>query len=215
MIYKYLQIPKIAKYLFPNSYFVTKNNEILITFDDSPNIKTTKNILKILNNYKIQALFFCNGASIQGNEYKELILEIAQNGHEIGSHSYNHINLQNLTYKQVYYQIQKNNLILEDILNKRIRYFRAPYGRFLNCSLMKILKDLKLVNVMWSLMSYDYLGDLKLTKKIIQQKIKSNSIVVFHDNNKTIDNIEEILKFFIEEIHKKELKIGDVKGCLK
>jgi peptidoglycan/xylan/chitin deacetylase (PgdA/CDA1 family) len=80
---------------------------------------------------------------------------------------------------------------------------------------MKILKDLKLVNVMWSLMSYDYLGDLKLTKKIIQQKIKSNSIVVFHDNNKTIDNIEEILKFFIEKIHKKELKIGDVKGCLK
>jgi peptidoglycan/xylan/chitin deacetylase (PgdA/CDA1 family) len=78
----------LYKILFPNVFWNTKNNKVLLTIDDSPTNKGTEKVLKILNYYSIKVLFF-----VKGNEcehYSNLLKEIYSENHCIGNHSFNH-----------------------------------------------------------------------------------------------------------------------------
>ena len=60
---------------------------IALTFDDGPGPYTAR-LLDGLAQYHARATFFVLGCRIPGNE--ELLVRMAQEGHEIGNHSYSH-----------------------------------------------------------------------------------------------------------------------------
>jgi peptidoglycan/xylan/chitin deacetylase (PgdA/CDA1 family) len=74
---------------------VTCNNvQILLTFDDGPHPTYTQEIVQILNNHKIQGLFFLSANKLDNKKSNENLIKIvrsmAKDGHKIGSHGYNH-----------------------------------------------------------------------------------------------------------------------------
>lgn len=59
-----------------------------LTFDDGPRTSTTSRLLDGLALREIQATFFLVGDRIQGQEV--LVRRMAEDGHQIGVHSYDH-----------------------------------------------------------------------------------------------------------------------------
>jgi len=84
----------------------------------------TKKILDILDEYQINATFFCLGWVAE--RQSDLIKEILARGHEVASHGYAHQPI----YKQspdIFRQdIRKTKKILEDITGKPVFGYRAP-----------------------------------------------------------------------------------------
>lgn len=63
-------------------------NKIFITVDDGPYAKATPEVLDVLNRYGVRATFFVVGK--QAETYPHLLRRIYNEGHSIGSHTYEH-----------------------------------------------------------------------------------------------------------------------------
>lgn len=210
---KYLYNPPgIIKKVFSDFNWTTINNEVLITFDDGPNPGSSEKILKILNEEKIKSLFLCVGNNISQNG--SLVEEILSEGHEIGNHTYNHTQITKVGKSTFIDEIKKTTSIMCSKYNYKMEYFRPPHGKF-NFGLNGILKELELKNVMWSLLTYDYKNDINIVKFSVRKYLNKNSIVVFHDSNKSKEIIESSIRFTLDETQRRGFKIGVPKECLK
>lgn len=109
--------------------------EIALTFDDGPG-KNTEAVLAILRDKKVKATFFLLGTSIEGKS--SLVKEIAEDGHEIGSHTYGHINFYKYKYStpenykilkaKISDELLKNQKLIEKITGRRPKLVRFPHG---------------------------------------------------------------------------------------
>lgn len=99
---------------------------VALTFDDGPRAKTTGPLLDGLLERGVNATFFLVGEQIEGNE--ELIHRMADEGHQIGNHTYSHVRLLTAEKNTVIEEIQKTEVILENLLGKSGFWLRPPYG---------------------------------------------------------------------------------------
>ena len=77
-------------------------------------------MLKLLRKYDLKACFFIPGGTIEG--YPDMARQVFDEGHEIGFHSYSHVNPADLSYEQ-----QKEDF--EKGLEMFHKFFKArPYG---------------------------------------------------------------------------------------
>ena len=204
--------PLILKTVFNNYYWNTVNNKILVTFDDGPNPSSTELILKSLSLAGIKGLFFCIGENAR--KYPELIKMILAEGHSIGNHTFNHILLSSLSPEERKNQISSVSQYFLDKFDLKLAYFRPPYGKF-QLSTAGLLKEIKLKNVMWSLLTYDYRNDFSIVKFAVEKYLKFNSIIVLHDSNKSKLIISDSIKFISDETQKQHYQFGAAEECLK
>jgi peptidoglycan/xylan/chitin deacetylase (PgdA/CDA1 family) len=142
-----------------------------------------------------------------------LTSEIIKEGHIIGNHTYNHKKLTEPGFDD-YTEIDRYNELAKEKLGIEVRYFRPPHGRF-NISTGKMLKKKKLVNVMWSLLTYDFKGDLSLVKYSVVHYLKKNSIIVLHDSLKSCNIILDSISFIADEVSARGYRFGEPTECLK
>ncbi|MFO7526207.1 MAG: polysaccharide deacetylase family protein [Ignavibacteriaceae bacterium] len=204
--------PLLIRKLFSDFHWTTSNNKILLTFDDGPTKELTEIILNTLKELGINALFFCVGQNIERNS--ELAKEILLQGHSIGNHNYSHKSLIKLSIEDQVSEIKKCNDVMLNKLGIEPVYYRPPYGRY-RLSTNKLLKKFKLKNIMWSLLTYDYKNDFNLVKFAVDKNLKSNSIIVLHDNIKSKDIIIDSIRYIAEQADKKGYSFGEPAECLK
>lgn len=210
---KYLYDPPlILKKLFRKTNWNTPNNKILLSFDDGPIPQTTESILKLLNNYNIKAMFFCVGNNI--SKYPELARNILENGHSIGNHTYNHQIPTKLSSKKLVEEISMFNCLMHDNFNYNVEYFRPPHGRF-DLKTLAVIKEHKLKNVMWSLLTYDYKNNINIVKFAVNNFLTNSSIVVLHDSIKSSGIILDSIKMIVHEAYKKGFEFGAPEECLR
>lgn len=203
--------PLIIKQAFPDFRWESTIDKILLTFDDGPVSGITDNILNKLNDYKIKALFFCVGNNIQKNP--SLAAELLKEGHIVGNHTFNHQKLNKPGFDAIA-EIDRFNELAKERLGIEVKYFRPPHGRF-NLSTGKLLKEKKLINVMWSLLTHDYEGNLSIVKHSVVKYLKKNSIIVLHDSLKSNNIILDSISFIADEAREKGFKFGEPTECLK
>ncbi len=104
--------------------------------------KNTRKILSILEEHNIKATFFILGWT--ANKHPEIVKEIAQQGHEIGCHSYYHRLVYNLTPEEFREDTKKAKDTLEQISGNKVNGYRAPSYSITQKSLwaIQILNDL-------------------------------------------------------------------------
>ena len=202
--------PVIVKKMFPSFRWESKVKKILLTFDDGPVPGLTELILRKLSDNNIKGLFFCVGSNIK--KYPSLIEDIIKEGHCLGNHTYNHTNLTSPDFNPIV-EIDGINRYIYDKYGIEIKYFRPPHGRF-NLYTNKILKERNMVNVMWSLLSYDFTGDLSKVKMSVSWCLQNNSIVVLHDNIKSGNIISDSIDYIVREAENKGLSFGEPVECL-
>lgn len=88
-------------------------------------IESLPYLLNLLEELKIKATFFCVGKSAA--KLPTQIKSLFKEGHEIGSHGFNHIRLEQLSLKRLKQELIDSKKCLEDIISQPIQGFRAPY----------------------------------------------------------------------------------------
>jgi len=101
-----------------------------LDFDLWPNyesriMKTTTILLELFKKYKVTATFFTLGYIAE--QFPELIERIVQEGHEVASHSYSHLDIRKITKDQFESDLVKSINILEKTAGEKIHGFRAPF----------------------------------------------------------------------------------------
>jgi peptidoglycan-N-acetylglucosamine deacetylase len=174
---------RILQSVFPSVLFSTTAHGIHLTFDDGPHPLATPLVLEILRARHIRASFFLLGKNVE--QYPDLAQQIVAEGHQIGNHTYTHSNIffkGRVFAKQELLQTEE---IFEAVLEKRSKYFRPPYGYF-HFSLLRVLQELNMTCVLWSVDSKDYRPSQQwnIQHRIVQQT-SNGSILLFHDNKNT------------------------------
>jgi len=203
--------PKIIRKIFSGFVWESKVNKILVTFDDGPNPNTTDKILKILEETGISALFFCVGNNVQ--KYGELAKAIISQNHEIGNHCFHHERIHTLSRTEFQATLLRTNEIIQETTGRRCNYFRPPHGKF-SLGTNGVLREQKLSNVMWSLLTLDYKNDLKVVNFGLEKYLSSNAIVVFHDSNKSSQIICDSIKLLSDEVARNNYQFGTPSECL-
>lgn len=204
--------PVLVQKIFSNFIWKTSNNKILLTFDDGPTEKATLKILSLLKSNDIKAVFFCVGNNV--SQSPNLAEKILEEGHTIANHTMNHKIITKLNREESYNEIQPFKELMEEKFNYKVKYFRPAHGRF-NFRTGKILSELNLKCVMWNLLSYDFENKFEKVKYGIDNYLREDSIIVFHDNVKCESNIVESLKYTIEKVAEKGFQFGEPKECLR
>jgi peptidoglycan-N-acetylglucosamine deacetylase len=182
--------------LFYKKIFNPKGSEkvIYLTFDDGPSSETTQEILNMLNHYSIKATFFCLGENV---EKEKNLFEILKQSQVIGNHGYSHLNGFKISAKSFVENVEQADLLIKS------PFFRPPYGKITPMQ-YHLIKD-KYTLVLWSDMPGDF--DASITKeqllKRLMDAIYPSSIIVLHDNLKSIDKLLYALPKFIEEALKR------------
>ena len=89
----------------------TDENIIALTFDDGPDDNYTPKILEHLKNENVKATFFITG--VRAQEFPKVLKRIADEGHVIGSHGFQHQKFSNLDSIQIKQDLEKNHDLIE------------------------------------------------------------------------------------------------------
>ncbi|MGM0600644.1 MAG: polysaccharide deacetylase family protein [Candidatus Rifleibacteriota bacterium] len=132
---------------------LSQQQKIILTFDDGPHPRTTPEILKILKDRNLKAIFFVLGLQVE--KYPHLVKQIASEGHIIGNHSYDHKNFTKITQNQLIEQIQKTNRLIKNITGKNPRFLRPPYGA-VNKNVLSLAQREEMNILQWSIDPRDW-----------------------------------------------------------
>ena len=86
------------------THFATDNTIAALAFDDGPHPEYTPRLLDILEKYKVRATFFMIGKG--AIEHPSIVKRIAQSGHAIGNHSWDHASFTTIRGKERREQIR-------------------------------------------------------------------------------------------------------------
>lgn len=96
---------------------------VVLTFDDGPSNYTTE-ILDTLKKKHVKATFFVVGS--QAAKYP-ILDRMYDQGHEIGNHTYNHVNLSKVPAWRMRFELNVTRIIIASQINHSTRLFRPPY----------------------------------------------------------------------------------------
>jgi peptidoglycan/xylan/chitin deacetylase (PgdA/CDA1 family) len=106
---------------------------IALTFDDGPS-KWTRDIVRELDEYGFKATFFVTSSNLDhdldypDSKYPDLIRKMVDMGHQIGSHTYWHQNLDRLDQDTIAAEMLNNERALYNILGEVPTYMRPPFA---------------------------------------------------------------------------------------
>ncbi|MBY8827577.1 polysaccharide deacetylase family protein [Hephaestia mangrovi] len=113
----------------PSPYVVQRtgniHGDVALTFDDGPDPEWTPRILSILEARHVPATFFIVGENALTQ--RGLLQRMVRDGDEVGSHTYTHPNLANVSHRQVALELNANQRLFQAFTGHSLRLFRAPY----------------------------------------------------------------------------------------
>jgi peptidoglycan/xylan/chitin deacetylase (PgdA/CDA1 family) len=126
-----------------------------LTFDDVPDTNFTPQLLTLLKNYGVRATFFVVGN--RAEVHPEIIRQMQQDGHVIGSHSYSHPNLIKESDAVFQDEIIRTEQIIAGIIGYKPRLFRPPYGNVSESQIQWLAgRNYHIIN--WNVDSLDWKG---------------------------------------------------------
>lgn len=157
-----------------SSLKVTEASKIALTFDDGPSVYTEA-LLDGLKQRNVQATFFVIGKNAE--EYPEIVKREAEEGHLVGNHTYNHVEITKLSEKDAREEIEKTNAILGKLTQKKIEYVRPPFGVWEDK-----FEDLQMLSVMWTVDPLDWATENtdQIVNKVVTET-EENDIILLHD----------------------------------
>lgn len=153
---------------------------VALTFDDGPSAKYTPELLDGLAERGVHATFFLVGNLVEENP--ELVRRMAEEGHQIGNHSYDHADLTRLTEWEMKQDIARCDVVLCSLLGESSYWVRPPYGCVSDGECGCI--DAPLIN--WSVDPRDW--EVKNKEKIVNaicDAVFDGCIVLLHDRYET------------------------------
>lgn len=154
--------------------------KIAITFDDGPNPNYTEKLLKGLKKRGVKATFFLLGEQVE--EYPQIVLDIHEQGHLIGVHSYEHVNFGQIGDSQALEQVRKTKEAIFQVTGEYPDFIRPPYG----CWKKELDEQIPLVEVLWDVDPCDWATtDADVVVQRILSHVEDGNIILMHDASKS------------------------------
>ena len=149
---------------------------IAFTFDDGPSETNTNYLLDNLDKYDAKVTFFVLGSRVNSN--KETIKRAYLEGNDIGSHTYNHRNLNLLSDVALMDEVKKTNEAIKDVIGTSPTLLRPPYGNLTDHG--KELANMSIV--LWNIdpLDWKYKDKNRVAQEIIEHA-HDGAIVLVHD----------------------------------
>ena len=164
---------------------------IALTFDDGPGDYTDR-LLDILAQHRAKATFFVVGRNISGHQ--ETLKRAAEEGHEIGSHSWGHPQLTKLTQDGIREQLTKTRDKIQEAAGVEANLLRPPYGAQ-NKTVRAIAGEMGVVLINWNVDPKDW--QLRNADKVydaVISRVTDGDIILCHDiHATTIDAMERLI----------------------
>jgi peptidoglycan/xylan/chitin deacetylase (PgdA/CDA1 family) len=185
----------------------TAPRELLLSFDDGPDLKGTPLILDELDRRGLKAVFFVTGWRLAGQRpedlaRRDLVRKIAAHGHLVANHTLSHHNLcQNPSETAA--EIDGNAELLAQATGVRPLLFRAPYGAF--CHSLEVALDARgLPDIGWNLDPQDWKSESEdavyhyLVDRI--SRLHGRGILLLHDtHNASVRALPRMLDWLARE----------------
>ncbi|MBQ3142229.1 MAG: polysaccharide deacetylase family protein [Bacilli bacterium] len=191
------------KYVFEE---VKADKYVAFTFDDGPS-EYTSDIVDAFVSNNSKATFF-----MLGNRMKALgsvVNYVKDNNMEIGSHTYSHKRLTDLTKEEALEEINSTVIVYNELTNENLTLLRPPYGSInnevMNLSLFPLIT--------WSIDPKDWLNkDPEYIKNHVLETIYDGAIILMHDIYPTS---KEAVKMLIPELISNGYKLVTVSELAK
>lgn len=169
-------------------YDSTKKS-VAITFDDGPSRSNNGKILDILAKNKAHATFFMLGNMMAS--CNNCVLETYKSGNEIGSHTYNHLNMKKNSLNDINESLAKTNNIYNSITGANIKLVRPPYGAYSNENLLNASNPY----ILWNLDTEDWrYRNVEHIVNYVKENICDGGIILMHELYTTsVEALEIIL----------------------
>ncbi len=188
----------------PNLYYrkETTKKEIAITFDDWAHEKRVKEVLDVLRKYNIKSTFFLIGSGVEKNP--QLAKMIVEEGHEVASHSYYHLDVTKMTPEELQADLVKAHQALTYALQEPpLLYFRPAQG-IMDERTAKIITAAGIKTIaMYDIASFDWNLDYSaqdIYDRVIS-RVAPGKVIVMHilDGTNTVEALPLIIEKLLED----------------
>jgi len=160
-----------------------QKKKIALTFDDGPHRGYTERLIKKLSELKVAATFFFIGQNVDA--FPDLAKMAADNGIELGNHTYSHTRLRGQSRPEVEYQVTRGFAAIERATGVRPYLFRPPGGDF-DEQVCDVARQAGLSMVLWTSDAADYTtvkGNPTAAEvhRHVMNSAANGGIVIMHD----------------------------------
>ncbi|TDQ39693.1 polysaccharide deacetylase family protein [Aureibacillus halotolerans] len=165
-------------------------------------------ILSTLKEHGVHASFSLEGRWARENI--ELARMIAQNGHDIGNHSYSHPDMTSLSKAEAKKEINRTNEVVEAVIGQRPVWFGPPSGAYNEVTIQAAAEE-GMRTVLWTVDTIDWKKPKpdEMVQRV-DRLIHPAAIVLMHPTESTRDGLDAM----IEKIEAKQLGITSVSALL-
>ncbi len=192
----------------------TNEKVVAITFDDGPHPRFTPKILDILKENDAKATFFVLGKHAEW--YSKALVQVKEEGHEIGNHSYSHMDIKKTSEEVIKFEIEKTQEVIFKLTGNKPSLFRPPFG-FYNEKLLNILKESDLKAILWTEtqdpLDWNHPGVDKIVKKVLSNA-QSGDIILLHDYAEGECEAIDALKIILPELKKRGYRFVTISELL-
>ncbi len=149
---------------------------VALSFDDGPSKTYNSKILEVLADNKAHASFFMVGTMM--NACNQCVINTYKSGNEIGSHTYEHMNIKKNSIEKVSESLNKVDTIYNRLTGDHIKLLRPPYGAYNSTNLENIDKAF----ILWNLDTEDWrYRNVEHIVEYIKNNVKDGSIILMHE----------------------------------
>jgi peptidoglycan/xylan/chitin deacetylase (PgdA/CDA1 family) len=171
----------------------TPSPVVAMTFDDGPHPTHTPRLLDMLRERGLRATFYLIGNRVV--QYPQIARRIAEEGHEIGNHSWSHPFLDRLSDGAVLREIDQTPNAIFQVTGRPPVTFRPPYGAFTRRQRTWLHAGRTLPTILWSVDPPDWRrpGANVVARRILDHT-RQGGIILSHDIHRgTIDAMPQTL----------------------
>ncbi len=200
---------------------------IYLSFDDGPSgDDATVRLLEVLEDHGAQATFFVNGSNIDTAGEISALRRTLTDGHALASHSYQHVELDSLSVRDVGLQVSQNHDVVKSLTGHDMTCFRSPWGS----SYTKVDREVPIIEAQgyqlenrWDIDASDYnvapgvdpVKHAATVSRLVADQIataEDQDTILMHDGvggrQSTVDGVE----LFFEE-HGDDYEFRAIPGC--
>ncbi len=192
--------------------------ELIFTFDDGPNPKTTPFVLDTLAKHHIHAVFFLVGEMAANKQAPAIIARMLADGHIIANHTMTHQDLCRLKDEdRAAREIDDGKQTIEKAADFTTVWFRTPYG--VRCERVESMLEARhLTHFHWDLDPQEWKhGNAQKAIDYVEKevgKMAGRNVLLMHDIKKaTVEALPVILDWIDAENarrktdHKRQIRI--------
>ncbi|MBQ2813825.1 MAG: polysaccharide deacetylase family protein [Akkermansia sp.] len=153
---------------------------VALTFDDGPSSAYTPKVLDILKRHGARGTFFVLGSNV--NRFPSIVKRAAAEGHEIGVHTWSHINMARSSMPKIDSEVSRCVEKIRSVTGKAPVVMRPPYGATTANIVNHMFTTYGMRSILWDVDTRDWQrpGVSTVVNRAVNGA-KPGSIILVHD----------------------------------